>query len=228
MKINLQKFFVIGLVLVCGLQLNAQDQMIRGVVTTFDSIAIVGADIQVKSTKEIVKTDTLGRFTVNVNPGDRLKVEAKGFISEKVKLEDNTKLVAVNLKLKPGQKSIEYAIGYGYVKDADKLNAVAQLNNKDMDFSQYSDIYDLIRGRFAGVQVNSNGEIIIRGVNSINLSSAALIVVDGITVDQSMLSSLSPSNLKSINVIKDGSSAIYGARGANGVVLIETKKGGDD
>jgi len=228
MKINFQKFFVIGLMIVCGMQLKAQDQMIRGVVTTFDSIAIIGADIQVKSSKEVVKTDTLGRFTVNVNPGDRLKVKAKGFVSQKVKLEDNTKLVAVNLKLKSGDKSIEYAVGYGYVKDSEKLNAVAQLNNKDMDFSQYTSMYDLIRGRFAGVQVQSNGEIIIRGVNSINLSSAALIVVDGITVDQSMLSSISPSNVKSINVIKDGSSAIYGARGANGVVLIETKKGGDD
>ncbi|WP_346857201.1 TonB-dependent receptor plug domain-containing protein [uncultured Draconibacterium sp.] len=228
MKINFLKLIVIGLFVVLGVQVKAQSQMIRGVVTTFDSIAVIGAEIIVKSTKEVIKSDTLGRFTVKVNPGDQLRVQAKGFTSEKVKLEDNTKLVAVNLKLKPGEKSKEYAIGYGYVKDAEKLNAVAQLTSKQMDFSQYSDIYDLIRGRFAGVQVQSNGDIIIRGVNSINLSSAALIVLDGITVDQSVLSSISPTNVKSINILKDGSSAIYGARGANGVVLIETKRGDDE
>jgi TonB-dependent SusC/RagA subfamily outer membrane receptor len=228
MKINLLKLIVIGLLVVIGVQVKAQSQMIRGIVTTFDSITVSGAEIIVKSTKEIIKSDTLGQFTAKVNPGDQLKVQAKGFISQKVKLEDNTKLVAVNLKLKPGEKSKEYAIGYGYVKDAEKLNAVAQLTNKDMDFSQYTDMYDLIRGRFAGVQVHSNGDIIIRGVNSINLSSAALIVLDGITTDQSVLSSISPVNVKSINILKDGSSAIYGARGANGVVIIETKKGNDD
>jgi TonB-dependent SusC/RagA subfamily outer membrane receptor len=130
------------------------------------------------------------------------------------------------LKLKPGERNREIAIGYGHVKDSEKLNAVANLNSDDMDFSQYSNIYELIRGRFAGVQV-VNGEIIIRGINSINSSSAALIVVDGIPSSSSVLSSIPPVQVKSINVIKDGSSAIYGSRGANGVVLIETKKGGD-
>jgi TonB-dependent SusC/RagA subfamily outer membrane receptor len=103
---------------------------------------------------------------------------------------------------------------------------LASLNSDDLDFSQYSNIYELIKGRFAGVQV-VNGEIIIRGINSINSSSAALIVVDGVPVDGSALNSIPPVQVKSINVIKDGSSAIYGSRGANGVVLIETKRGND-
>jgi len=87
-------------------------------------------------------------------------------------------------------------------------------------------MYELIRGRFAGVQIVS-GEIIIRGVNSINSSSAALIVLDGVPVSSSVLNSIPPVQVKSINILKDGSAAIYGSRGSNGVVLIETKKGGD-
>lgn len=205
---------------------NAQEKIIHGVVTTFDSIPLIDAEVQVRSTKQTVLTDTLGRFSVAVNPGDRLKVSATGFFNQKVKLEEKTKVVAVNLKLKPGDKNREYAIGYGHVSDRDKLNALASLNSNDMDFSQYSNIYELIKGRFAGVQV-VNGEIIIRGINSINSSSAALIVVDGVPVDGSALSSIPPVQVKSINVIKDGSSAIYGSRGANGVVLIETKRGDD-
>jgi len=116
---------------------------------------------------------------------------AKGFNSYSVKLKENTKLVAVNLKLKPSTKAREYAIGYGYVKDLDRLNAMSQ-------------------------------------INSLTLSSAALIVVDGIPVDKSALYSLVPSNVSSINILKYGSAAIYGSRGANGVVLIETKRGGEN
>ena len=84
-----------------------------------------------------------------------------------------------------------------------------------------------IRGRFAGVQVQSNGDIIIRGINSINLSSGALIIVDGVPVDNSYLETIPPVTVRSINVLKDSSSSIYGARGANGVIVIETKRGDD-
>ena len=216
-------FFIMFLMSVVG---YAQDRVIHGRVFTFDSIPLINANVEVKSTKQVVKTDTLGNFSVSCNFEDVLKVSARGFTTEKVKLVPKIKLAVINLKLKPGVKNKEIAIGYGHVKDADKLNAVSNLNNNDVDFSQYSNMYELIRGRIAGVQV-VNGEIIIRGVNSINSSSAALIVLDGVPVDNSILSTIPPVQVKSISVIKDGSSAIYGSRGSNGVVLIETKKAGD-
>lgn len=206
----------------------AQEKTIHGFVTTFDSIPLIGADIRIKSTKQEIKTDTLGRFFAFVQPKDKLRVSAKGFFTQNVKLDDNVKLVMINLKLRPTEGAREYAIGYGYVKDAEKLNAVAQLSNKDMDFSTYTSMYDVIRGRFGGVHIDSNGDIIIRGINSINLSSAALIIIDGIPSSSSTFAQITPSTVKSINIIKDGSAAIYGARGANGVVIVETKRGGDD
>lgn len=205
---------------------HAQDRILHGVVTTFDSIPLINAEVTIRSTKQTIYTDSLGKFTAPVKSGDKIKVKAAGFFNQKVKLEDNIRYAAINLRLKPGEKNRQYAIGYGHVSDKDKLNALATLNNNDIDFSQYSNIYDLIKGRFAGVQV-VNGEIIIRGVNSINSSSAALIVVDGVPVDGSVLNSIPPVQVKSVNVIKDGSSAIYGSRGANGVVLIETRRGND-
>lgn len=222
----MKKIFVVFVVFLVSLTGFTQERILQGRVFTFDSIPLIGASVQVKSTKQVVKTDSLGMFSVAYNPKDVLKVSARGFTTEKFKPESKVRIAIINLKLKPGQKSREYAIGYGHVKDVDKLNAVSNLNNKDVDFSMYSNMFELIRGRFAGVQV-VNGEIIIRGINSINSSSAALIVVDGVPTSSSVLNSIPPVQVKSINVIKDGSAAIYGSRGANGVVLIETKKGGD-
>jgi TonB-dependent SusC/RagA subfamily outer membrane receptor len=213
-------FFILFFSSVIGF---AQDKVMHGRVFTFDSIPLVQANVEVKSTKQVVKTDTLGNFSVSCNSDDVLKISAKGFTTEKVKLNPKLKLAIINLKLKPGEKNREYAIGYGHVTDKNKLNALANLNNDDVDFSTYSNMYELIQGRFAGVQI-IGGEIIIRGVNSINSSSAALIVLDGVPVDNSILATLPPNEVKSVNVIKDGSSAIYGSRGSNGVVLIETKK----
>ena len=226
MKIRFKISGVFFLLILTSLISFAQERVVQGRVFTFDSIPLVNANVEVKSTKQVVKTDTLGNFSVLCNSGDVLKVSAKGFNTEKFELESKIKFAIINLKLKPGAKNREYAIGYGHVTDRNKLNAVANLNNSDVDFSQYSNMYDLIRGRFAGVQV-VNGEIIIRGVNSINSSSAALIVLDGVTVNSSVLNTIPPVQVKNISIIKDGSAAIYGSRGSNGVVLIDTKRGND-
>lgn len=216
------KVAILILVMLSALSGNTQEKILHGVVTTFDSIPLINVEIKISSTKQIVKTDTLGRFSVVCSEKDKLKIYAEGFYSEKVVVKDQTKIVAVNLKLKEGEKAREHAIGYAQVADRDKLNSIASLNSDEMQFGQYANMYDLIRGKFAGVQV-MNGEIVIRGVKA-NSNSAALIVVDGISRNGSVLSALSPSQVKSINIIKDGSSAIYGMKGANGVVVIQTKK----
>jgi len=205
--------------------LFGQEKVIQGKVTTFDSIPLIGASIKVKSTKEVVYSDTLGLFTVSCIPKDKLKVTARGFSNQNVKIEEKIKYVLVNLKLKPGPESREMAIGYGHVKDKDKLYAISSLNEKDMNFSQYTDIYDIIKGRFPGVQI-SGGEIIIRGINTIMGSNAALLVVDGVVVDESSFASIPTADIASIDVLKGAAASIYGVRGANGVVIVETKRGG--
>ncbi len=222
--------FVFILITSSFLNSAAQDKIIRGAVTTFDSIFINGASIKVKSTKQEVFTDSFGIFSVGVANKDVIVVTAKGFYNKKVKLAPNTKFAAINLKLKSDPKSVEYAVGYGYIKEADKLNAISNLNNNDMDFSKYKDIYDLISGRFSGVRV-VDGQIIVRGKNTFDnsmSSNAALIIVNGVPENSSILGSIPTDQVKSIDIIKDGSSAIYGVQGANGVVIIETKKGSEE
>lgn len=204
----------------------AQERTIEGFVSTFDSIPLIKAEIKVLSTKQTTLTDSLGQFEVSCSFKDKIKVSAYGFATRKVKLNEKTKIVFVNLSLKPGVKNSELAIGYGHVSDRDKLVAISSLQSEKDNFSNYSDMYQLIRGSFPGVQVKGK-DIIIRGANSVNNSGTALIVVDGAMVDSGVLDRISPFDVKSIDVLKDGASAIYGTRGTNGVVLITTKKGGE-
>jgi TonB-dependent SusC/RagA subfamily outer membrane receptor len=202
-----------------------QDRVVYGIVHTLDSIPLIGAEISVKSTKQKVYTDTLGNFAVACNMKDKIKVNATGFYNQNVRITEDTKFIALNLKLRPGEKNIEYAVGYGHISEKDRTTAINALSNKDTEFTRYQDVFQIIQSM--GAEVRGNMVIIRGGNKSFQGSSGALIVVDDVIVDYDYVSSLSPVDIKNINIIKDGSSAVYGDRGANGVVLIETKKGDD-
>jgi len=216
---------ILFLVLISSLN-YAQEHFVQGFVHAFENVPLIGVEIKVKSSKQTVKTDSQGHFIASCNGDDKLTIKARGFVGQKVKIANNTKIVAVNMTLKPGDQNMENAIGYGYISDKDKTTAVSSVNPDHTTYSRYSDMYDLIISQFAGVQI-TNGEIIIRGNRSFQGSSAALIVVDGVISDPEVLTTIAPIDVKSISVIKDGSSAIYGSRGANGVLIIETRKGGE-
>lgn len=113
-------------------------------------------------------------------------------------------------------------IGYGTTTKKHSATSTTRIDSKGVDKQIYSNIYDMIRGKIPGVIVNGTS-IIIRGTNTINLSSEALLVVDGQIVKE--LSFISPTEVKSIDVLKGSDATIYGSRGANGVVLITLKKG---
>jgi len=214
--------FTIITVILLVTGLNAQEKVIQGVVTTLGNVPLTGIKVEVKSTGQIVRTDTLGRFYVSCDYKDKLIVSADGFYTQKVKIKKPIKFAAVNMVMMPVKRGRAYAVGYDHVLENEKLNAVGNLNENDVNFSVYNDIYELIKGRIPGVLVE-NGDIIIRGENSINASSTATIIVDGTTVNKNYLSSVRPSDVKNISVIKDGSAAIYGFQGSNGVLIIETK-----
>ena len=133
--------------------------------------------------------------------------------------------MAINLKIKESENLHRYNIGYGQTDEKNKTSAISGITNQDIDFTKYSNISEIIRDNFAGVQV-INGEILIRGSNSLNSSNAPLIIVDGVIYNEE-LSLISPIEVKSIDIIKDASAAVYGSRGSNGVVIIEMLKGGE-
>ena len=118
-------------------------------------------------------------------------------------------------------------VGYG-VQDQDKVTtAVSNVKVKKREAQTYSSIYDYLRGRVAGVMVTTDNRIIIRGIGTNSDATDPLILVDG--VETTDLSTLNPMYVESVDVIKDGSSAIYGMQGANGVIIIKTTAaGGND
>ena len=206
----------------------SQERTVTGLVTTLENIAVVNAEVKVLSSKVTVLTDTFGNFKVSCLLNDKIKISAKGFYSQKVKIDEKTKEAFINLMLKPGEKNLDVAVGYGHIKEKDKSYAISNISNDDtFEFSKYSNMLQHIVNSSPSIVIGGGG-IIIRGSNSLLGSSAALILIDGIAVNLSQLSMLPPSDVKSVDILKGGSAAIYGSRGANGVVIITTKRGGDD
>jgi len=217
------------LILFSSFTLLGQRRVVQGTIMTFDSIYLNGARIESKKANDVAYSDTFGLFLISCMPKDKLIVSASGFSKQKVSIEENIKFVFVNMELNPGREDRMMDDGYSVVSDKDKLKAQSRLTEDDTDFSHYRDIYDLVAGRFSGVQFRGN-EIIIRGNRSYQGDSfagsdAALLVVDGNIVDEAFFASLPVLDIASIDVLKPGAASVYGARGGNGAVIVKTKRG---
>ena len=118
------------------------------------------------------------------------------------------------------QEDDQVDVGYGTQSKREMTTAVSNLKVKKTESQTYSDMYAYLRGRVPGVQVTSDNRIFIRGIGTNSDNTDPLILVDGVQVSD--LSHINPADVKSVDVIKDGSSAIYGMQGANGVIIIKT------
>jgi len=201
-----------------------QEKELMGKITTFGEIPVVNVSILVKSTGMKYFSDSLGSFIVRCSSTDKLKLSAEGFGSRTVNVKKETTLAIVNMILLPKQEAKDIAVGYGHVKDKDKLYAMAGMVESGSNFSRYKNVYEILETSFAGVQV-INGEVIIRNANSFEGSKPALLIVDGREVSATQLAAISTSDIAQINILKDSSASVYGVQGANGVVVVETKRG---
>ena len=199
--------------------------------TVFDNNVepVIGANILEKGTANGATTDIDGRFALNVQPGAAIIVSYVGFLAQEIATGSQT---SFRVTLVEDTKIIDevVVIGYGVVKKSDLAGAVSSVSSKQFKDEPVIRLDDALQGRMAGVQVmNTTGmigegaKIRIRGTTSLNKSSDPLYVVDGIIGSNGALNT---SDIESIEVLKDASAtAIYGSRGANGVVLITTKRG---
>ena len=204
-------------------------QQVTGTVVDTEGEVLAGVTLRVKGTTQGTTTDAKGRFTLQAKPGAVLQVSYIGYERQEVTVTGTQ----LNLTLKPNDNSLNEAvvIGYGTVRKADLAGSVAVMDSKAFKDQPITRVSDALQGRVSGVQVVNSGipggsvKIRVRGTGSIHNTNEPLYVVDGV-VRENGLDGINPEDIASMQVLKDASStAIYGSRGANGVVLIQTKSG---
>jgi TonB-linked outer membrane protein, SusC/RagA family len=228
-------------VLAC-LGLKAQDAppatastVISGKVTDAENEPLEGVTVSLKGKKAVATTNSKGIFNITLNEakGAVLTFSMIGYTSKDVPVKPNTFIYNVQLTSLSRDLDDVIVIGYGTVKKKDLTGSVGQVKVADMQKAPVPSYEDALGGRVAGVQVNAvdgqpgEGNLVtIRGGNSITQSNAPLYVIDGFPIEAANSNTINPNDIESINILKDASAtAIYGARGANGVVEITTKSG---
>ena len=211
-------------------EIMQNNHQISGRITDSSGEPLIGVNISEKGTSNGTITDFDGKFTLNVSPNSVLVVSYIGYKQQEIKVNNQT---SFNITLHEDTETLDevVVIGYGAVKKADLAGSVSVMDNKAFRDQPITQASDALQGRMSGVNVVSDGipggsvKIRVRGTNSINKSNDPLYVVDGI-VRESGLEGINPEDIQSMQVLKDASStAIYGSRGANGVVIITTKTG---
>ena len=208
------------------------DQTITGTVTDENGMGLPGVSVLVKGTQRGTSTDANGRYKIEVANTDAILVFSfVGYLSQEVAISNQSQ---ISISLKTDIKSLNevVVVGYGTMRKSDLTGAVSSISGRDINTVPTSRVDQALQGRAAGVQVTSvNGapgvgaSIRIRGGNSISADNEPLFVIDGF-IGGGNLNTLNTADIESLQILKDATAtAIYGARGANGVVLITTKRG---
>ncbi|MCL6273716.1 TonB-dependent receptor [Muricauda sp. 2012CJ35-5] len=217
--------------LLIGLQSFAQDLTVTGKVADASDVPVIGANIVVLGTTRGVQSDFDGNYSISVASGETLQFSYIGFETQSIVITNQTTINVVLLE-DTSQLDEVVVIGYGTRKKSSLTGAVAKVEGGDIAAIQAQRVDEALGGKLSGVLIqNQDGapgadpKIQIRAASSINGNSNPLIVVDGYPISGS-LATVNPNDISSLEVLKDAASAaIYGSRGANGVILVTTKKG---
>lgn len=228
----MKKFLLVLSVLCIAIgQVWSQSQTVSGtVLNDADGEPVIGASVQVKGTSKGTITDVDGKFSIEVDPDAVLVVSFIGMATQEV---NATNGVVVNLAEDSKQLDEVMVVAFGTSTKKSFTGAASVVKADEINKRQASNVTDALAGQVAGVQgLSTSGQpgttsnIRIRGIGSMASSNAPLYVIDGIPADDDAVSTLNNSDIESVTVLKDAASnALYGARGANGVILITTKRG---
>ncbi|GAB6123891.1 hypothetical protein JCM30204_50410 [Dysgonomonas termitidis] len=216
--------------LLCGQTVYAQQREIKGTVTDTQGDPLVGVTVSIKGTTKGTMTDIDGKYTLSVSNAD------KTLLASYIGMKPNEKPITGNIidfVMEDLSSELDevVVIGYGTVAKKDLTGSVASIGSKDIGSIPVSSAVEAMTGRLAGVNITTTEgspdadiKIRVRGGGSLSQDNSPLYIVDGFQV--SSISDIAPTEIQSIDVLKDASStAIYGARGANGVIIITTKSG---
>jgi len=208
----------------------AQSKQVSGMVTDENDQPFVGISVRVKGSTIATATDTKGLYTVQAAPADVLVFSYIGYASQEITVGNQS---VIHVKLLPDMLALDETVVVGYTTQTKKLTtgAMSQVNTQEALATPISNAGDALQGRASGVNVVTGGQpgstpvVRIRGFGSTN-DNGPLYIIDGMQItDGSVLAQINPNDIASMNVLKDASAAIYGARAANGVIIITTKTG---
>ena len=212
-----------------------QGKKVTGVVVDGTGEPVIGANVVVKGTTNGTITDFDGNYTIEgVSANDVLVISYIGYLSQEVPV-GNQSMIKVTLKEDTQTLDEVVVVGYGTMKKSDVTGSISTAKGDDLVKNQSFSELDNLRGKVSGVNIFSNSSqpgaysnrVVIRGIATINSSSNPLYVVDGVVMENFDL--VNPNDIESMEVLKDASAAaIYGARGANGVIMVTTKRGKKD
>lgn len=221
------------LMLVVCQTLFAQTFVAKGVVTDSQREPLIGAYVKVENTKDGTVTDVNGNFSLKCNKDATIEISYIGYVTQKFKASADMNVMLEN-DAKMLDETVVVGVGYGTMRKSDLTGSIASVQAKDLKQGVITSTEQMLQGKVAGLSVvQSSGSpeagstLRLRGGTSLSASNGPLIVVDGIAgVD---FNSVQPSEIVSIDVLKDASAAaIYGSRGANGVVIVTTNRQGSD
>lgn len=221
------------LMLVVCQTLFAQTFVAKGVVTDSQREPLIGAYVKVENTKDGTVTDVNGNFSLKCNKDATIEISYIGYVTQKLKASADMNVMLEN-DVKMLDETVVVGVGYGTMRKSDLTGSIASVQAKDLKQGVITSTEQMLQGKVAGLSVvQSSGSpeagstLRLRGGTSLSASNGPLIVVDGIAgVD---FNSVQPSEIVSIDVLKDASAAaIYGSRGANGVVIVTTNRQGSD
>ena len=223
----LKSLFLLVCLVLSGTTVFAQEKTVTGVVTDSFNEPLIGASIVVQGTTNGVITDLDGKYSIKATPGATLQFSYVGMEKQSVKVGNQS---VINIQLKDDSQMLAetVVIGYGSAKKRDLTGSITNIKGDEIANKPVANPLSALQGKVAGVQVINSGragedpEIRVRGTNSIN-GYKPLYVVDGLFNDN--INFLNPQDIESMEILKDPSSlAIFGVRGANGVIIITTKK----
>ncbi len=231
-KLNqISRFMFLAMLLMCASFAYAQSK-VNGRVTDKAGEPIIGASVMVQGTSTGAVTDINGNYTINNVPGKAiLKISYVGYVAQSVPTNGRG---TVNVTLKEDALNLEevVVVGYGVQRKTDVTGAMTRVSGEDLNTKPVANAFEALQGKAAGVDITSGqrpgelGSIRIRGTRSLNAERGPLYVVDGVPLNSGGIETINPRDIEAIDILKDASStAIYGSRGANGVILVTTKRG---
>lgn len=245
MRKQILYFILVSLLQICLINLHATPSSlerqtihqkyltIKGIVVDANGDPLIGVNVRNEANNLGVISDMNGTFSIQIEKGAKLIFSYIGYLTQNVVVNNDKYLKIV---MKEDTKSLEeiVVIGYGTAKKSDLTGAVESLKSEKLNQSITTNALQMLQGRVTGLYINSHDQdpgstntTLLRGVGSLSGSSEPLVIIDGLPIsDMAILNTISSNNIEQIDVLKDASAtAIYGSRGANGVIIITTKSG---